>query len=325
MQTIPFAVSFAAGTDQMTRCSEVGSEAMSADRYPQSFDEMIAAKNLIFPPISFERGKEFKPRPDDVIITPWSKSGTTWLQQIVHELRSGGDMDFDDISRLTPWIEVADALGIDLDADQGWWPRAFKSHYSYNAVPKGARYIVSFREPLGTLISYYRFYEGWMFEPGTVTLAEYLAPHLDRGRGKDYWSHMASWWGQRDNEDVLLLSYELMKEDIRPVVMAVAQFIGIDADESLIDLVVHQSSREFMLEHGDRFDDLLHRQRSDAVGALPLGAGSTKITDSTFDPQRYELSPEILATMERNWAETMGITYGLHSYDDVVEQLRATS
>jgi hypothetical protein len=49
------------------------------------------------------------------------------------------------------------------------------------------------------------------------------------------------------------------------------------------------------------------------------------VSDSTFDPQRYELSPEILAVMERNWAETMGARFGLHSYDSVVEQLRVTS
>ena len=42
---------------------------------------------------------------------------TTWIQQIVHMLRSGGDMDFDDISRVSPWIEVAFALGGDLDAE----------------------------------------------------------------------------------------------------------------------------------------------------------------------------------------------------------------
>lgn len=295
---------------------------MPADRYPRSFDEMIAAKNLIFPPSTFERGKEFKPRTDDTIITPWSKSGTTWLQQIAHGLRSGGDMDFDDISRLSPWIEVADALGIDLDAEQGWWPRAFKSHYSYNAVPKGARYIVSFREPHSTLVSYYRFYEGWMFEPGTVTLDEYLAPHLDRARGKDYWTHMESWWSQRDAENVLLLSYELMQEDIRPTVVRVAEFIGVDADDDLVDLVVHQSSRDFMLEHGDRFDDLLHRQRSDAVGALPLGAGSTKVTAASDEPSRYVLSPDVLAAMERNWAETMDASFGLSTYAEVVDALR---
>jgi hypothetical protein len=161
-----------------------------------------------------------------------------------------------------------------------------------------------------------------MFEPGTVTLDEYLAPHLDRGRGKDYWTHMQSWWGQRDAENVLLLSYELMQEDIRPTVVRVAEFIGVEADDDLVNLVVHQSSRDFMLEHGDRFDDLLHRQRSDAVGALPLGAGSTKVTAASNEPSRYVLSPDVLEAMERNWSETMDASFGLSSYAEVVEALR---
>ena len=295
---------------------------MSATRLPRSFDEMTATKNLIFPPSTFEIGKSFHPRPDDVIITPWSKSGTTWLQQIVHGLRSEGDMDFDDISRISPWIEVADALGVDLDADQGWEPRAFKSHYSYSAVPKGCRYIVSFREPRSTLISYYRFYEGWLFEPGTVSLDEYLAPHLDRGRGKDYWSHMSSWWGQRDNPDVLLLSFELMKEDLLSVVRRIADFLEMDATEDLAELVTRQSSLEFMLQHEDKFNDLLHRQRGEAVGALPPGSGSTKVSDGVFDPARYTLSSDALTAIETNWQETMAASFGIDSYDQLVDELR---
>ena len=57
---------------------------MSRTEYPKSYEEMVAAKALIFPPVTFQIGKDFKPRPSDVIITPWSKSGTTWLQQIAH-------------------------------------------------------------------------------------------------------------------------------------------------------------------------------------------------------------------------------------------------
>ncbi|MGF1666387.1 MAG: sulfotransferase domain-containing protein [Acidimicrobiia bacterium] len=295
---------------------------MSTTRYPRSFDEMIEAKNLIFPPSTFEKGKAFRPRPSDVIITPWSKAGTTWLQQIVHGLRSGGDMSFDDISRVSPWIEVADALGVDLDADQGWEPRAFKSHYSHNAVPKGCRYIVAFREPRTVHVSYYRFYEGWLFEPGTVSLEEYLAPHLQRDRGKDYWTHIESWWAQRDSSDTLLLSYELMREDLRSTVVQVAEFLQIEADTDLIDLVTRQSTHEFMVEHADRFDDRMHRERSDAVGALPAGAGSSKVGKPEVDPARYVLSPELLERMETNWQETMGARFGIRSYDAVTEALR---
>ncbi len=296
---------------------------MSVDRLPQSFDEMIEAKNLIFPPITFQLGKDFKPDADDVIITPWSKSGTTWLQQIAHGLRSGGDMTFDDISRISPWLEVADALGVDLYADQGWRPRLYKSHYSYNAVPKGCRYIVSFRDPFKTMVSYYRFYEGWLFEPGTVSIDEYIAPHLNLNIGKDYWNHMASWWDQRDNDQVLLLSYELMLEDIRPVVVAVAKFLGTDADDELIDLVVHQASREFMLEHEHRFNDQMHRDRGEAVGALPPGSGSTKVTSGASDALQYKMSDETRQAMEDAWASTMGERFGIDSYADLVDLQRA--
>jgi hypothetical protein len=294
---------------------------MSTTTRPRSFEEMMEAKNTIFPPETFERGKLMAPRRTDVIITPWSKSGTTWLQQIVHGLRSGGDMSFDDISRVSPWIEVAWALGIDLDADQGWEPRAFKSHYSYHAVPKGCRYIVSFREPKAALVSYYRMYEGWMFEPGCVTLDEYLAPHLDRSKRKDYFTHLESWWAQRDNPDVLLLSYELMGRDLPATVRLVAGFLGIDADDDLIGLVARQSTREFMLAHVDKFNDLLHRQRGDAVGALPPGSGATKVSDGVVDPERYKLSESVLEAIERNWAETMGAVHGIHDYSELTELL----
>ncbi|MEM7335431.1 MAG: sulfotransferase domain-containing protein, partial [Chloroflexota bacterium] len=35
-------------------------------------------------------GLNFQPDPTDIIITPYAKSGTTWLQQIVHGLRTRG-------------------------------------------------------------------------------------------------------------------------------------------------------------------------------------------------------------------------------------------
>lgn len=47
------------------------------------------------------------PRGGDVTITSWGKSGTTMMQQMFHQIRmiaatGTGDMDFDDISRMTP-------------------------------------------------------------------------------------------------------------------------------------------------------------------------------------------------------------------------------
>jgi len=50
----------------------------------------------------FAAGLEFVPRASDIVIASYAKCGTTWLQQMVHSLRTGGDLDFDDISRVVP-------------------------------------------------------------------------------------------------------------------------------------------------------------------------------------------------------------------------------
>jgi len=297
---------------------------MTAVQLPRSLDEMAQATSLVFTPEAWEAGLAFEPRPDDVIISPWGKSGTTWLQQIVHGLRSGGDMAFDDISRVIPWIEVAQAVGQDLVAEQAEQPRAFKSHLSYTDVPKGARYIVSLRDPRSVLVSNYRFMEGWFFEPGAFSINDYaLERWLGRSDGHDYWSHMESWWARRGTGDLLLLSFELMKENLAATVERVANFIGIGADDSLLALVERQASLEFMLAHGDRFDDLLIRSRATAIGALPPGAASSKVTSGAVGQRRYDLSAETVRLMEVSWRDTMGARFGLDSYEELVAELQA--
>ena len=56
-------------------------------------------------------------RPSDVFIATYSKSGTTWMQQVVHQLRTGGDADFDEITAVVPWVDMAVDMGFDPDAD----------------------------------------------------------------------------------------------------------------------------------------------------------------------------------------------------------------
>jgi len=48
----------------------------------------------------------FKPRASDVLITTAPKAGTTWMQQILHQLRTGGDPDFNSIDEVVPWLEL---------------------------------------------------------------------------------------------------------------------------------------------------------------------------------------------------------------------------
>ena len=89
--------------------------------------------------------------------------------QDLHDQIKGGDMDFDDISRVVPWIETAPMINMDINAEQRANPRGFKSHLPFDKLPAGARVINSFRNPADAAWSMFKFMEGWFIEPGTIT------------------------------------------------------------------------------------------------------------------------------------------------------------
>ena len=68
-------------------------------------------------------GLSFEPRSNNVFVVTPPKCGTTWMQQILHQLRSGGDMSFDDISEEVLFLEFAHDLELDLNAEHKYQPR----------------------------------------------------------------------------------------------------------------------------------------------------------------------------------------------------------
>jgi hypothetical protein len=270
---------------------------------------------------AYQHGLAFLPGPTDIIISPYAKSGTTWTQQIVHTLRSRGDMDFDDISRVVPWLEVSQDFGIDLDAPQHGQPRAFKSHLTWHNVPKGGRYIVPVRDPRDVLVSLYRFNEGWFFEAGHVTMAEYAANFLEPRQGHGYWHHLLSWWPQRFREDVLLLAYETMKADLTGTIQKIAAFCKIPLDDNLLRITQKHASFEFMLQHKDRFDDKLMRDRSETVLGLPSGSDSAKVRQGEVGAHADELSDEILSRLDELWRQEIEGRLGFPDYETLRREI----
>lgn len=267
--------------------------------------------------------KAYRPRPSDVIISPFGKCGTTWLQQTFHTLRTRGDMAFDDISRVVPWIETSRALGIDLEAPQRAEPRGFKSHLSYAHMPKGARYVVALRDPKDALVSMYRFMEGWFIEPGCVSIAEFAKTRsAETPDGRDYWSHLVSWWNERDNPDVLLLSYEHMTADPEGNIKRLADFCGIPLDDDLLALTLEHTSLAFMLRRKDRFDDLMMRKMSEERCNLPPGSDSAKVRKGGVGGHRQELPPEIAAALDATWARVVTPATGFADYASLEAELR---
>jgi hypothetical protein len=274
----------------------------------------------VIDPAKVEVGLSLALRASDIVITPYGKSGTTWTQQIVHTLRTRGDMDFDDISRVVPWIEASPSLGLDLSAEQKASPRAFKSHLDADTVPKGGRYINVVRHPGDALLSMYKFMEGWLFEPGTIPLEAFATGDFLESR--KYYVHLRSWWARRQDADVLFLAYEKMLLDPESTIRRIAAFCDIELDDELLAITLDHSSLTFMSRHKDRFDDAMIRQRSETVGGLPAGSDSSKVREGKSS-SGAGLPASVQDALSRAWHEEITETLGYASYDALLENLDA--
>lgn len=260
----------------------------------------------------------FKPRATDVVISPFAKAGTTWMQQIVHGLKTVGDMTFDEITAVVPWIELAHEMGLDLEGDQQGGFRAFKSHLAWADVPKGCRYICVIRDPRDSAVSFYRFMEGWIIEPGAISMEDFVCNFYCRAYGEQgYWTHLLSWWARRDTDEVLLLAFEDLKADHAGAVRRVAEFLGLELGAAALELATGQSTFDFMKRHERQFDDHLVARARNAALDLPMDAGSTKVKSGQVGGYDRALNEAALTALDQAWADSVEKDLGFASYADL--------
>lgn len=303
----------------------------SADRYTvgraKTLEELGVKLGLMGSAEALQRGLSLELRATDIVVTPFSKSGTTWLQQMCHTLRTRGDMDFEDISAVAPWIETSTYLGLDLDAPQKANPRIFKSHLDAHRIPKGGRYLCSCRDPKDAIYSMYKFMEGWFLEPGSITLDEFaLGTFVAAGKksgstGGDYWTHLKSWWDRREDTNVLFMAFEHMRKDLQGTIRKVAAFMNIDLDDELLAITMEHASLSFMQQHGGHFDDKLMRDRSVAVAGIPADSDSAKVRVGQVGQAKQHLSESVVEELDAIWRKEITRELGFEDYAAMISAL----
>ena len=270
-----------------------------------------------------ENAMHFSPRPTDVIVVAPEKCGTTWTQQIMHQLRSGGDMTFEDIDDVVPWIMLAHDLGQDLDAEHKYQPRCFKSHDWYQSCPKGAKYIVVYREPCAAFSSGYNFRIGTSLQRDEITLDEfvrgfYLKPDKSR---RNYFEHFVSWWPKRNDPNVLMLTFEEMLEDLESAVRAVSSLMGINDEASILN-AVKMSRFEFMKKNQEKFSsNRMARYRNKAMG-LPDEARYRRVITGSATKGREAMEESTRQAVQDMWNKTVTKEIGLRDYNEFKETLK---
>lgn len=224
------------------------------------FDPKWGARSLFHEPALLAG---FRARPTDVLITTAPKAGTTWMQQILHQLRTGGDDAFANIFDVVPWLEYPagddDIEHVLARYERITNPRVFKTHCTYEQTPgvETVRVILSSRDPRDCCVSYYHHVMGLSEEirsamsfPAPVSFNDVYERWLTFGA---WYRNVRSWWPHRKDKNVLWLRYEDMKRDLEASIDEILVFLGWPLSANQRKNVLRYCSFEWMREHANRF------------------------------------------------------------------------
>ena len=211
----------------------------------------------------FERAAKYDPRPDDVFVATQMRSGTTWMQQLVYQIVTRGDGDFDVPGRshlyaISPWIDAIDSVSIEDAPLVGEPPiRIVKTHLPTPLCPYGsqAKYIYVARHPVRCFASIVDFNRTLLgpLTPPVATLAAWFCS--DRMYWLPWPRHVEGWWRwARQHSNVLFVHYEQMASDFGSVRDAVAGFLGHALDDDEKRRIDERCSFRYMKAHEASFE-----------------------------------------------------------------------
>jgi hypothetical protein len=199
----------------------------------------------------------------DVFACVYFKSGTNWLMQIAVQVIHRGAAEYEHVHDIVPWPDSPDRrYAVPLSDETAWKKsptalRVIKTHHEFAQVPysKEARYLCVVRDPKDVCVSAYHFLRAEGMGPMTPSVPNFVEYFLSPGFHFYPWAEfLDGYWRVRDRENVLFMTYEEMKKDLRGTVRRIAAFLKVALSEDEVDRVVLQSSFDHMKQIEHKFE-----------------------------------------------------------------------
>jgi len=205
----------------------------------------------------------FQARSSDVLITTAPKAGTTWMQHILHQLKTGGDASFHSIFDEVPWLEWP-IEGVTWQERLAGYekinaPRIFKTHCTYEQTPgvDTVKVVLTSRDPRDCCISFHHHLNDLTDEvcekfsiSRSGSFDEYFEDWMDFGA---WFRNVKSWWPHYNDDNVLWLRYEDMKADFKKSIDQIIHFLDWSVSDEQQLRAMEYSSFEWMKAHSEKF------------------------------------------------------------------------
>ncbi|XP_060611070.2 sulfotransferase 6B1 [Anolis sagrei] len=234
----------------------------------------------------FQALETFESRIDDLVLVSYPKCGIHWLIQIVNDLIATTSKTKAENTEL-PFLECGDPEKYERMKKLPS-PRIVATHLHYNHLPKTifknkAKVLVLFRNPKDTAASFFQFHNNVPSIPSYNSWEEFFQQFMNGQVGWGSYFDQAVTWNQHiDDENVLILTYEELKQDLVSGVKQMAEFFGFMATAEQIQAIADRASFEAMRERS--------QETHGAVGPLLFRKGAIGDWKDLFnDEQNKEM------------------------------------
>lgn len=193
--------------------------------------------------------KRLVKRDSDIFLVSYPKSGTIWLQMLMYQLTTDGNID--SISHLFDFSPFLETSGVPESLPS---PRIIKTHLDSNSLsPDKGKYIYLMRNGLDVAVSYYHHHRNFLHyqESFDSFYKEFLKGKVLYG---SWFKHLASWMRYKDHPKVLFIRYEDMKMDFEKVVREIIDFCEFEISEERLIQVIKHCSFDYMKEKQDKIE-----------------------------------------------------------------------
>lgn len=232
---------------------------------------------------------DFEERESDVYVVTYLKSGTTWMQVILYNMLTDGDMNFDHIYDVSPWPKNQAFKNEPVEKiNQMPSPRILKSHESYeefDASMKG-KIVYVYRDGKDVAVSLYHHNKNYLDPDATLdgTFEEFFTKEKAI---MNWFKFNAEWLENKNNLQILYVTYQQLSDDFENTILRIGKFLNTEITPERYQKIKEHSSFEFMKANEQKFGEV-PAVKSQKVYNEFIRKGKSGEGERQLQPERIE-------------------------------------